>query len=326
MNPSLGASHVPVEGWGELPDGHAFGEVAAVGVDTQDRVYVFTRGAHPMIVFDRDGRYLRSWGHGVFRKPHGLHVGPDDCLYCTDEGDHTVRKFDPSGRLLLEIGVAGVASERMSGLPFHRCTHTALAPDGSIYVSDGYGNACIHKYSAQGKLLKTWGGPGTGPGSFNIPHNICCDAQGWVYVADRENHRIQVFDGEGRYETQWTGLHRPCALCMHCRAGAAPLFYVGEMGPGIQFSNRDWPHIGPRVSVLDAQGRLRSRFGDKTELSGTSRFIAPHGIAVDSTGAIYVGEVATSSRRNAGIHIEGSEPRCLQKFTLQTDPKVHDDR
>ncbi len=118
----------------------------------------------------------------------------------------------------------------MSGEPFHRCTHTAMAPNGDVYVSDGYGNARVHKYAPDGRRLLSWGGPGTDPGEFNIPHNITCDAEGWVYVADRENHRVQVFNGNGKYETQWNNLHRPCGLFMP--SGKCPICYIGELGPG----------------------------------------------------------------------------------------------
>jgi hypothetical protein len=261
-------------GWGKLPDGWLCGEVAAVGVDSKDHVYVFSRGKHPMIVFDRVGNFLRSWGEDIFNKPHGLQVGPDDSLYCTDEGDHTVRRFTPDGRMELEIGVPGRPAPKLSGLPFHRCTHTALSPTQDIYVSDGYGNARVHKFSPDGKLLVSWGQPGTGPGEFNIAHNICCDADGWVYVADREN-RIQVFDADGRYETQWNNLHRPCGLCL-CGA-RDPRFYVGELGPGRQFSNRDWPRIGPRLSILDMKGNVLARLGDRS-LQAASTFTSPHGV------------------------------------------------
>ena len=129
-----------------------------------------------------------------------------------------MRKCSPDGKVLLTIGIPNKPAPFMSGEPFHRCTHTALSPKGEIYVSDGYGNACVHKYTPDGKLIKTWGEPGTDPGQFNIVHNIVTDADGWVYVADRENHRVQVFDGNGKYETQWNNLHRPCALC--CCGGA----------------------------------------------------------------------------------------------------------
>ena len=304
--------------WGEIPEGWEFGDVAAVGVDRQDRVYVFARGEHPMLVFDSDGKFLRSWGEGQFKRPHGVHMGPDDCIYCTDDGDHTVRKYTLDGKLLLKIGTSGKPAPFMSGLPFHRCTHTALAPNGDIYVSDGYGNARVHRYSPDGKLLTSWGEPGSGPGQFNIVHNICCDASGWVYVADRENHRIQVFDGGGKYQTQWNNVHRPCGLCMCC-AGTESLFYVGELAPGQEFSNRDWPHLGPRVSILDQQGRLVARLGDFGGPSIPSPFIAPHGVAVDSQGSIFVAELSGAVIGKEGRVAEpGRERVVLHKLSRMT--------
>lgn len=300
--------------FGRLPDGWLFGEVASVGVNSKDEVYAFTRGEHPMIVFDRDGNFLRSWGEGLFRNPHGLHIGPDDCLYCTDEGDHTVRKFTPDGKMLLEIGVPGDPAPKMSGRPFHRCTHTALSPRGDIFIADGYGNARVHKYSPDGKLLHSWGEPGSGPGQFNIVHNVCCDAEGWVYVADRENHRVQVFNDDGKYEAQWHSLHRPCGLYMDHRA--AQVFYVGELGPGREFSNRDWPHLGPRISIVTNKGDVLARLGDFEGEGKPSRFLGPHGLSVDSTGSIYVGEVSRTWLKITGNPIEADrDPVCLQKLT-----------
>jgi DNA-binding beta-propeller fold protein YncE len=297
--------------WGELPDGWRFGDVAAVGVDRHDNVYVFARGEHPMTVFDRDGHFLRSWGEDVFKRPHGVHMGPDDTIYCTDDGDHTVRKYTLDGRLLLTIGTSGRPAPFMSGLPFHRCTHTALAPNGDIYVSDGYGNARVHKYDPNGKLIASWGEPGTRPGQFNIVHNICCDADGYVYVADRENHRIQVFDGNGKYETEWHDLYRPCGLCLCC-VNARNRFYVAELAPGQEFSNRNWPNLGPRISILGEGGQLLARLGDYGGPERPSPFIAPHGIAVDSSGAIYVAELSYTV---AGKKLEADAGRDL--VTLQ---------
>ncbi|CAB3810491.1 peptidyl-alpha-hydroxyglycine alpha-amidating lyase family protein [Paraburkholderia fynbosensis] len=277
------------EAWAKLPEGIKFGEVGGVAVDSRDRVFVFNRGEHPIIVFEQSGEFVTSWGHGVFTRPHGIDIGPDDSVYCTDEGDHTVRKFSPEGRLLLEIGTPNQPAPFLSGQPFHRCTHTALAPDGRIYVSDGYGNAQVHMYSPDGKLLHTWGGPGTDPGKFNVPHNICCDRDGWVYVADRENHRVQVFDGAGKYETQWNNLHRPCALCTDKSSRRA--FYVGEAATSLKV-NRLFPNIGPRVSILNREGQLMARYGADRPGLNDDQFIAPHGIAVDSKGDLYVGEVS----------------------------------
>jgi hypothetical protein len=172
--------------WAKLPDGWSFKEVGGVGADNNDNVYVFNRGEHPMIVFDREGNFLSSWGEGQYPRAHGVHMAPDDTMFLTDDGGHFVRKVTLDGKVLLELGVPGKPAPFMSGEPFHRCTHTALSPKGEIYVSDGYGNARVHKYSPDGKLLMSWGEPGTGEGEFNIVHNICCDADGWVYVADRE--------------------------------------------------------------------------------------------------------------------------------------------
>ncbi len=262
------------------------GDVAAVAVDGRDNVYLFTRGDDPVIVLDRHGNVLRTWGHDLFVRPHGLHIGPDEAIYCTDDGDHTVRKCTLDGKLLLEIGVPGRPAAFMSGHPFHRCTHTALSPRGEIYVSDGYGNACIHKFAPDGRHLLTWGRSGSSPGEFYIPHNLVCDAEGWVYVADRENHRVQVFDGAGRYETQWNNLHRPCAFCLH--PGGDHRFYIGEIGPALT-PTLAFPNLGPRLTILNEKGHLLARLSAGPAAVG--RFIAPHGIAVDSLGDIYIGEV-----------------------------------
>ena len=245
-----------VENWAKLPDGWSLTDAASVAVDSKDRIYVFNRGDHPMVVFDREGNFIRSWGEGLFNRAHGLHIDADDNLYCTDDGDHTVRKCSTDGKVLLTIGIPNKPAPFMSGEPFHRCTHTALSPKGEIYVSDGYGNACVHKYSPDGKLLKTWGEPGTDPGQFNIVHNIATDADGWVYVADRENHRVQVFDGNGKYETQWNFLHRPCALC-RCGSGKQPTFIVGELGPGMAGQSQG---TQSRPAALD---RRRKRQADR---------------------------------------------------------------
>ena len=279
--------------WARVPAGMEWREVAAIAIDDSDRVYVFNRGPHPMMVFDRQGSFVRSWGEGLFKRPHGAHFAPDGTLYLTDDGDHTVRQCTTDGEVLMTIGVPGRPTPYMSQAPFNRCTHTALSPQGDLYVSDGYGNARVHKYSPNGKLLLSWGGPGTDPGQFNLPHNICCDADGWVYVADRESHRVQVFDGAGRYETQWNNLHRPSGLYMP--PGKCPICYVGECGPVLPV-NRDSPNLGPRVSIVANDGTLLARFGDVNGAGNEpGQFISPHGIAVDSRGDVYVGEVSATA-------------------------------
>jgi DNA-binding beta-propeller fold protein YncE len=222
-----------------------------------------------------------------------------------------VRRLTLEGKLLLEIGVPGEPAPLYGGDPFNRCTHTALSPEGDIYVADGYGNARVHKYSPNGKLQFSWGEPGTDPGAFNVVHNICCDEDGWIYVADRENHRVQVFDGHGKYHAQWNNLHRPCGLCM--TRGKNPLAYIGESGPGMAVNAKS-PGIGPRVSIVTHEGKPIARLGDATR-ERASQFIAPHGVAIDSRGDIYVGEVARTAMRNRGTPIKPEEDiRCMQKL------------
>jgi DNA-binding beta-propeller fold protein YncE len=247
-----------IENWATLPDGWSFKEVAAVGVDAHDNVYAFNRGEHPMMVFDRNGKFLRSWGEGIFPRAHGITMAPDETMFCTDDGDHTVRKCTLDGKVLLTLGTSGKPSPFMSGNPFNRCTHVAIDPrNGDFYVSDGYGNARVHKYAPDGKLLFSWGEPGTDPGQFNIAHNIATDKEGWVYVADRENHRVQVFDPSGKFETQWVNMARPCGLYIDQEA---ELTYIGELGAAIG-PNAQAIRLGPRISIYDTQGNLIARLG-----------------------------------------------------------------
>ena len=298
-----------VDRWAKLPPGREFNaDVAAVGVDKQDRVYAFNRGQHPMVVFDRDGNFLRSWGEGVFHRAHGLYMAPDDTLWLTDDGDHTVRHCTLDGKVLLTIGIPGTPRPYMSGEPFNRCTHTALSPQGDLYVSDGYGNARVHKFAPNGKLLLSWGEPGTDPGQFNIPHNICCDADGWVYVADRENHRVQVFDGNGKYETQWNNMHRPSGSTWSAPAGRASTSarsgrYGGEP--------RRAQHR-PAGQHLQPQGRAAGAPRRPPAGLEPGQFISPHGLAVDSRGDVYVGEVSFTNWGRRGPIPPGL--RSLQKL------------
>jgi DNA-binding beta-propeller fold protein YncE len=301
-----------IDDWAKLPPGYSFREVGGIGIDANDNVYVFNRGAHPMIVLDRDGNFLRSWGEGVYPRAHGVSMGPDESIWLTDDGDHTVRKCDLNGKILLTLGTPGKPSPYMSSRPFCRCCHTAHSPQGDVYVADGYGNSRVHKFAPDGRLLFSWGEPGTDPGQFNITHHITCDADGWVYVADRESHRVQVFDGNGRYETQWNNLHRPCGLYMP--PGKCPLCYVGELGP-VQRVNRDVPNLGPRVSILDHTGKRLARVGGVAAGLAPDQFIAPHGIAVDRHGDIYVGEVSVTQWPQAFPDQPiPQDLRCLRKL------------
>ncbi|MHB1133615.1 MAG: peptidyl-alpha-hydroxyglycine alpha-amidating lyase family protein [Chloroflexota bacterium] len=311
-----------VEGWGQLPAGMDLVEVPALGVDSRDRVYVFSRGEHPVVVFDREGRFLYSWGEGVFTRAHGLWIGPDDSLYCVDDGDHTLRKCTPEGKVLFTIGVPHQPSEtgyepgdflsvKFGGPPFHRPTNVALAANGDIYVTDGYGNARVHRFSATGELLQSWGEPGGGPGQFRLVHGIMVGPDGMVYVGDRMNSRVQVFSPSGEYLSEWPDVYQPDDLSLDGEG----LVYVPELGylPSLPRSGPA-PTPGeeyPRVTVRDLSGRvLASIVGPDPTAPGC--FLAPHGARVDSRGDLYVGEVSATNAKRLGR--DRHEFNVLQKF------------
>jgi len=296
-----------LESWQKLPHGVNLVETPGVAVDSQDRVYALTRNTeHPVMVFDNEGNLLRSFGQDVFsNRTHGIFIGPDDSVYCADDGTHTITKFSTDGELLLTLGTPGQMAERWSGEPFSRPTHAAVSPNtGDIFVSDGYGNSRVHKYTAEGQHVGSWGEPGIDPGQFIRPHNIAVDSQDRVYVADRECHRVQIFDADGKFITMWNNIHRPDGMTI----GQDGNIYIGELNgiPGVD----DAPGIGHRVSVLNDRGELLARLGDPVEGEGPGKFTAPHGIAVSSRGDIYVGEVSYTIR---GQHMD--PPREIQSLS-----------
>ena len=317
------AGYEAADHWHRLPAGFSWSEATAVATDSRDRVFVFNRGDRPIVVFNRDGSFLTSWGEGLFTRPHGITIGPDDSLYCTDDSDHTVRKFTPDGKLVLTLGTSGRPSDtgttsidyrgivRAAG-PFNYPTNVAVAPGGELYVSDGYGNARIHAFAPDGRLLRSWGEPGDGPGQFRVPHGIAVDRDGTVYVADRENSRVQMFDPEGNYLREWADIARPCQVFI-----AGDRVYVAELG----YRAGMWPGTtaptpaatGGRVSVFDREGKLLARWGGGDDPCAAGDFFAPHDVCVDSRGDVYVAEVTRSAGGNRGL----VSPDChsLQKFT-----------
>jgi DNA-binding beta-propeller fold protein YncE len=277
--------------WAQLPEGVQLGDVPGVEVDGEDRVYAFTRGDAAVVVFDRSGQVLHQWDRGPFADPHGIRIGPDGSLWLTDDGDHSIRRCTIEGEVLQTIGTPGEPAPFMSGRPFNKCNNLAFGTDGDIFVVDGYGNAHVHRMTLDGELIATWGGSGSDAGQFYIPHDVRCDEAGFVYVADRENHRIQVFDADGRVEAMWGRLHRPCGIAL-AGEGAQRRVYVAELGPMFRNQVPFAPGLGARVSVLDGNGEAISRHGSPEVGTGPDQFVAPHGIAVDRHGDVYVGEVA----------------------------------
>lgn len=275
------------EGWGKLPEGYEFHQVAGVAVDRNEQVYLFNRSSHQLMVFDREGNFIKAWDQ-KFSNPHGIHIGPDGNIYLADRESHVVLKYSPDQRLLLTLGTRDQPSDtgytaedrvvkRPAG-PFNRPTGVAVNDAGDIFVSDGYRNCRVHRYSADGSLVTSWGSPGTvNPGDFNLPHGIALDNEGRVLVCDRENHRIQIFDQEGEYLAMWTGFRQPCDVAV----GPDGEAYVAE--------------LQPRLSIVDPQGNVLSRWGGETSHE-PGQFVAPHGVAIDSHGDIYIGEALEGKR------------------------------
>lgn len=292
-----------VEGWEQLPAGFEHKDVSGVAVDSKDQVYLITRSQPRVIVYAKDGTFLSSWGEDQFtERTHGITVGPDDSVYCVDDGGHCIKKFTSDGKLLLTLGTgqpsntgydgSTVPSITHGGPPFNRPTNVAVAPNGELYVSDGYGNCRVHRFSAGGELLQSWGTPGTGPGEFNLPHGIWVLPDARVLVADRENDRIQVFSADGEYIAEWLDVQRPTQV--YSRGDG--LVYVSELQwmPGQEsFRNgRAGGRVPARISVYSESGDVLGRLEELEAGPCASGSVgAPHSLAVDSEGSIYVGEV-----------------------------------
>ena len=262
------------EGWGRLPDGWSWGWIPAVACDSRDRVFVYSRSEHPLVVFDRDGQFLEEWGADVLEDAHGIFIDDQDNVFCTERNTHCMHKFDRNGKLLLTIGTPGQPGAR-DGDPFNLPTDVGVASTGELFISDGYGNARVHKYSPDGELIMSWGEWGTGPGQFNLSHAVRVDSEDRVWVCDRSNDRIQMFDTEGRFLTEWAGITKPDTL--HFDPAGEVLYLAG---------------LEQEVSVYSMGGELLTSWGGGRPSRKPGEFLAcPHGIWSDSRGDLYVGQV-----------------------------------
>jgi DNA-binding beta-propeller fold protein YncE len=258
-----------VENWAQFPSGITkWASATGVDVDAHDNVYVLHRNeSMPIMVFDRRGRFLRAWGQGMFKTTHFLRVDRSGYVWVTDRGNMQAFKFDSEGKLLMTLGKKGVTGDNTSQDAFNGMADLAVAKSGDIFIADGEGpNTRVVKFSRDGKFVKWWGGKGTDPGQFNVPHSIAIDSRGRVYVADRSNNRIQIFDQSGKFLDQWTNFGTPWGLFVK-----GDLIYVvdgTENNCLLIASTRDG-------KVLEKLGGLSN----------------PTAVTVDSTGAIYVAEV-----------------------------------
>ncbi len=281
----------PVPEWPQLPPGWNLKETAGVASDARGHVYVFHRGDNPILEFDHNGWFVRTFGYGLFDRAHSIRVDPQGNIWTVDDGAHTVLKLDLSGRVRMVLGRYRVNSEAPSGIVytglggnmrgdrdeahirFYRPTDVAFSSDGAIFVADGYGNSRVVKFAPDGTFLKTWGKRGAGEGEFNTPHSIVVDRLGRVYVADRENYRIQIFDLDGKFLAQWKHVGAPWGLAL------SPDHQFLYMCDG--YNNR--------VLKLALDGKVVGSFGTPGKLPG--QFTYAHQIAAGLDGAIYTAEI-----------------------------------
>ena len=190
----LGDRHYKVKRpWGELPANGTFGLISQLALDSAGRVYVFQRSQPPVLVFEPTGSFRSAWGHGYIADAHGIFISPSDQVFLVDRDSHQILIFTIDGNLIGSLGERNVPHFQA---PFNHPTNVAVARDGDIYVSDGYGNSTVHRFSSTGEFIQTWGRPGVGPGEFSTPHAICVDQRERILVVDRENNRVQIFDRE----------------------------------------------------------------------------------------------------------------------------------
>ena len=250
--------------WAKLPAGMSFQTPSAVAVDSGDRVYVFQRRGPPVVVLDRDGTLLAEWPrrNGELEDAHHIYIGPDDGVYLADRDAHQVLKYNSDGEMMMALGNRHRAALQA---PFNHPSDIAVAPSGEIYVSDGYGNSCVHRFTPDGEYIASFGSPGSGPGQFRVPHSVRVARDGRVYVCDRENNRVQVFNPKGAYLDQWTDFKFPMGI--HIDAGQT--VYVTDQVP--------------RLSIFNLDGELLAR---------GRTFEQGHNVYSDSRGDLYAVDVA----------------------------------
>jgi DNA-binding beta-propeller fold protein YncE len=265
--------HHLVANWAKLPKGWNLGETSGVAVDQKDNVWVFNRGAHPVIEFDRDGNFIQSWGdNSIIKSSHGIRVDPEGNVWCVDVANHLVLKFSPEGRVLMVIGRGPGNNETKDA--FNQPTGIIFTPSlDFFYVSDGYVNSRVVKFNRDGEYVSQWGHKGTGDGEFNLVHDVALDARGHVYVADRSNSRVQIFDADGKYLGKWTDAGQPWGLAYSAAENA---IYMCD-------------GLNNRIVKLNLDGEIQGVLSSYGRTPGKLDFA--HNIAVDSTGAIYVSEI-----------------------------------
>jgi DNA-binding beta-propeller fold protein YncE len=266
--------HKLVDDWAKLPKGWNFGECSGVATDKQDNVWVFNRGSHPVIQFDRAGKFLQAWPDIKIVSSHGMRVDDDGNIWLVDVKGHVVIKCNAEGRVLMILGNRqGTAGNNDSKDSFNEPTGIAFGKNGDLYISDGYVNARVIKFNRNGEYITQWGRKGTGDGEFNLVHDVCLDSEERVYVADRTNQRVQIFDSNGKFIGKWTDIGAPWGLIYSRKENC---IYMAD-------------GLNNRIVKLSLDGQVLGTLGSYGKTPGKLDFA--HNIAIDSAGALYVAEI-----------------------------------
>ena len=265
-----------IEDFAKLPEGESFGLISRVTTDSQNRLYVFQRKDPAVLVFDQDGKFLRCWGAGEFKRAHGFKIA-NDVVYATDQVDCVAMIYTLDGRLIRQIGTRGQHSDtgcedwhnlplRAAG-PFNHPTEMMPGPSGDLYVTDGYRNSRVHRFTKDGELIQSWGQPRkTAPGDFHLPHSLAISPDGTIHVCDRANARVQIFAPDGKFIGMWTGMGGPNDIARDKNG----IFYLCEQATSAG---------KPAISVRDGNGAVLARW----------ETVPVHGMGIDSAGNIYAG-------------------------------------
>src|SRR6516162_947198 len=264
----------------KLPDNIWPSEAVGVALDARGHIFLLNRGNHPLLEFGPDGSFIRSIGDGstIFHAAHSVRFDAENNMWLVDAGNNVVVKFNPKGRIVQALGrrlepwvylTHGIERAIPAPASFYQPTDTAVGPDGSTYVTDGYGNSRVAKFSREGNLIKYWGDRGTRPGQFNTPHSIVIDRSSNLYVADRQNSRVQVFDTDGKFKTEWDLDGLTWSLCI--TPGPRQVIFIGSVG---------------KVYKMSLDGTVLGTFGKLGRLPGW--FDSIHAIACPDERTVYI--------------------------------------
>ncbi len=277
-------------GWALATQKRGWGGVSGLGLDGEGRVWVFHRGKTPVQIFKPDGTFERGWGEGLFLEPHQVRFDPSGDVWLADSGLHVVRKFSPAGELKMTLGTQGAPGQDRTH--FNRPTDLAIGPRGDLYIADGYGNNRVVRFDASGKYKGEWGGLGSKRGQLSLPHAIAIDSRARLYVADRNNARVQIFDEDGKFLDEWVDLVIPWHIVITADdkvyvCGSSPVRWSKIKLLGLPLG------VPPKDQVLmvfNTSGRME-RLWTFPVGKGNGQLEWVHGMAVDRDGNVYLGDI-----------------------------------